>query len=319
MVGHQRAKETPNFRPTKSIPMLAILREISVTCFFTSYLVVLVLDLLRLFGRIPGRGLAVLLMMSVGLATHVTYLVLRASGQDGDVGRLANWTDWSLLLALGLAASFFIFYLRRPDTIISFFFLPMILVLIGIAVAMKDQPSFDRSEAVVVWRMIHALAMVVGTGAVFVGFLSGIMYLVQSWRLKRKRAGSALRLPTLETLQRLNRHCLVTSTAAVTVGLVAGVVMNLNSTGQMTWTDRGIVFSALLLIWLVIATIVEFAYQPAQHGRKVAYLTLASFVFLIVAMIGVIQSSHGQGPKQTKASPTETASVRIDRSIGGVR
>ena len=37
--------------------MLAILREISIACFFTSYLVVLVLELLRLWGRIPGRGL----------------------------------------------------------------------------------------------------------------------------------------------------------------------------------------------------------------------------------------------------------------------
>ena len=58
--------------------MLAILREISVTCFFTSYLVVLVLELLRLLGRIPGRGLAVIVMMVIGLFTHVCYLTLRA-------------------------------------------------------------------------------------------------------------------------------------------------------------------------------------------------------------------------------------------------
>ena len=45
--------------------MLAILREISVTCFFTSYLVVLVLELLRLLGRIPGRGLAVLSLIHI--------------------------------------------------------------------------------------------------------------------------------------------------------------------------------------------------------------------------------------------------------------
>ena len=34
--------------------MLAIIREITITCFFTSYTVVLVLELLRLLGRIPG-------------------------------------------------------------------------------------------------------------------------------------------------------------------------------------------------------------------------------------------------------------------------
>ena len=55
--------------------MLAILREISITCFFTSYLVVLVLELLRLWGRIPGRGLLVVVMTGIGLFTHVCYLV----------------------------------------------------------------------------------------------------------------------------------------------------------------------------------------------------------------------------------------------------
>lgn len=280
--------------------MIAILRDISVTCFFTSYLCVLVLDLLRLLGRVPGRGLAVIVMMCVGLLTHVSYLLIRAgagesaTGETGDIGRLATWTDWSLLVALGLAVCFFVFYLRRPDTVISFFFLPAILALIGLAVAMRDQPSFNRTEAVEVWRSIHALAMVIGTGAVFVGFLAGVMYLVQSWRLKLKRAGSALRLPTLETLQRLNRRCLVLSTIAVGIGLIAGVVMNLNSNGQIGWTDRGIVFSGILLVWLLAATIVEFSYEPARRGRKVAYLTLASFGFLVLAMIGVMQSSHGR-------------------------
>ena len=87
--------------------MLAILREISITCFFTSYLVVLVLELLRLLGRIPGRGLLVIVMTVIGLFTHICYLLLRATATNGsspgDAGLLATWSDWALLLALGLA------------------------------------------------------------------------------------------------------------------------------------------------------------------------------------------------------------------------
>ena len=55
--------------------MLAFLSEISITCVLASYFVVLVLELLRLFGRIPGRGLFVIGMMSVGLFTHICYLM----------------------------------------------------------------------------------------------------------------------------------------------------------------------------------------------------------------------------------------------------
>lgn len=281
--------------------MLAILREISITCFFTSYLVVLVLELLRLLGRIPGRGLLVIVMSVLGLFTHTCYLLLRASeGSNGESGSLATWSDWSLLLALGMAICFFVTYLRRPDTIISFFFLPVVMALIGLAVAVQSLAPFSRSEAVQVWLSVHALAMMIGSGSVLVGFLVGVMYLVQSRRLKLKRAGSLFRLPTLESLSRVNRRCLVISTIAVGVGLIAGVVMNLNRSGYVDWTDRGVLFSVILLVWLAAATSLEFFYTPASHGRKAVYLTLASFGFLVLAMVGVLTTPHGQtNPQQT--------------------
>ncbi len=275
--------------------MLANLREISVACFFTSYVIVLVIELLRLFGRVPGRGLLVIAMTGIGLFTHGMYLFLRASeGPGDDSGLLATWSDWSLLLALGLVIYFLILYLQRPDTIISFFFMPAVLALIGLSIWLRDLAPFTRTEAVEVWQSVHGLAMMIGSGAVLIGFLAGVMYLIQSWRLKNKRAGSALRLPTLETLGRLNRHCLITSTAAVGIGLLAGVVMNLNRSGQVGWTDRGVLFSLLLLAWLAAATMIEYFYAPASGGRKAVYLTLASLGFLILAMVGVLNSSHGR-------------------------
>jgi hypothetical protein len=292
--------------------MLAILREISITCFFTSYLVVLVLELLRLLGRIPGRGLLVIVMMVVGLFTHVCYLLLRATEAStdtdlADAGLLATWSDWSLLLALGLAVCFFILYLRRPDTIVSFFFLPAVMAMIGLAIVLRDLAPFTRTEAVEVWRSVHALAMMIGSVAVLIGFLAGVMYLVQSRRLKQKRAGSSFRLPTLESLGRLNRRCLVVSTIAVGIGLLAGVVMNLNRWGHVGWTDRGVLLSLLLLLWLAAATSLEFFYAPASHGRKAVYLTLASLGFLILAMIGVLSTSHGQA--------AETSERRFGRPV----
>ncbi|MEM9365043.1 MAG: cytochrome c biogenesis protein CcsA [Planctomycetota bacterium] len=273
---------------------MSVLREISVTCFFTSYLVVLLLELLRLLGRVPGRGLAVMIMMVVGLFTHVVYLGLRATAStaDAETGRLATWTDWALMVALGLAIAFFVMYARRPDTIVGFFFLPTTLAMIALALAVRDRAAFDRSEAVVVWRNVHGLSMMAGTAAVLVGFLAGVMYLIQSRRLKLKRAGSALRLPALESLQTLNRRCLVTSTIAVGIGLLSGVVMNWNRLGRIPWTDDGIIFSGFLFAWLMSATFVEFVYAPASRGRKIAYLTLASFGFLLLAMFGVLSGTH---------------------------
>lgn len=276
--------------------VLGILHQISITCFFSSYLVALLLELTRFLGQFRIRIPAVLTMMGLGLFTHISYLFLRAVDLPADDGRglLSSWAEWSLLLALGLAICFVIAYVRRSDTIISFFFLPLILLTIGLGIWIGGWEPFSRTEAANVWRTIHGFAMMIGTGAVLVGFLAGVMYLVQSRRLKLKRAGlRAFRLPTLETLDRANRRALVISTASVAIGVVAGAIMNLNQHDQFKWTDSGILLSLVLFLWLVAATATEFFYSPASRGRKAFYMTLASLGFLVLALIGIIFSSHG--------------------------
>lgn len=278
--------------------VLDALHKISVTCFVGSYVVALVLELTRFIGPIRGRMPAVLTMMGLGLFAHISFLFLRVidSPVDDRRGMLSSWAEWSLLLALGLAICFFIAYIRRSDTIISFFFLPLILLTIWLGISVGGWEPFSRDDAVDTWRSVHGLAMVVGTGAVLVGFLAGVMYLVQSRRLKQKRAGSPrFRLPTLETLDRANRRSLVISTAAVAIGVVAGVIMNLNQNEQFDWTDGGILLSFLLFLWLLAATAIEFWYSPASRGRKAFYMTLASLGFLVLALVGVVLSSHGVG------------------------
>jgi hypothetical protein len=42
--------------------------------------------------------------------------------------------------------------------------------------------------------------------------------------------------------------------------------------------------SSLLLAWLATAAIFGVVYRPARQGRKVAYLTVASFLFLVLAL-----------------------------------
>jgi hypothetical protein len=274
--------------------MSDVLRNISVTCFCTSYLVVLTLEILRLFGRIPGRAMMGVVMMGLGLFTHVTYLWLRAGGIDGQSGLLATWSEWSLLVSLGLAVCFFVNYLQRPETVVGFFFLPVVLAMIALAMAVQSQPPFSRTQAVEIWRSVHALAMMAGTGIVLLGFLAGVMFLAQSWRLKNHRAGSRLKLPTLETLSRWNRWSLVLGSLAVGIGLIAGVVMNLNQWGYVGWTDRGVLLSAALFVWMLIATAIEYLYVPVRQSNKAVYLTLASAGFLALAMYGVMTTPHGK-------------------------
>ena len=279
--------------------MQSFLGGISVTCFVGSYLVAMLLDISRAAGRLPGRGILTIGFTLAGLFTQAVYLIVRAVGQEsrGDASLLAGWYDWSLLVSWGLAACFLILYLRRPDTSVGLFLLPPVLILVAFAWPMRNWEPFSRVEAVGMWRNIHGLAMLVGTASVLLGFIAGGRSLTQAHRLKSKLAGGGgMRLPTLEWLQRMNRDCLVVSTIAMGIGLLGGVVMNLNRPGNVGWSDGGVIFSLVLFFWLLAATAVEYLYRPARKGRKVVYLTLASFGFLVLAIYGTLNSQHGQRP-----------------------
>jgi len=279
--------------------MQEFLRGISVTCFVGSYVVALLLELTRAMPRVPGRGLLTIVFTVAGLFSQVVYLIVRGRELTtlSETGLFAGWYDWSLLVAWGLALCYLILYFRRPDTIVGFFLLPSVLALIGLAGLTRDWAPFSRVDAVGVWRSVHGLAMVIGAAAVLMGFIAGLMYLTKSWRLKAKTAGGAMRLPNLERLQLMNRQCLVVSTIAVGIGLFSGVVMNLNRWGFVGWSEGGVILTGVLFAWLGGAVAFESVYKPAREGRKIVYLTLASFGFLVLTMIGVLASSHGRTPQ----------------------
>lgn len=277
--------------------MLQFLSGVSVTCFVTSYLVALALELTRPFFRIPARMPVVGAFTSVGLFTHTVYLALNARDQmglEGGSGLLASWYDWALLLALGLSISYGILLLLKPSSTLGYFLLPAVLVMIGLSWLLRDSVPFSRVEAVGIWRGIHGVSMLLVTVIVLLGFIAGLMFLVQASRLKHKKlATSGMRLPSLEWLQAANQYCLVCSTALMFSGLFSGVAMHLNQTGRLVWTDRGIILSLVLFTWLVVATLFDLFYKPVRQGQKIAYLTLASFGFLVITLAVVLTSDHG--------------------------
>ena len=288
-----------------------MLQQISVSCFASSYAVVLAIELSRIFSsrdRWAGWWMAGWLMTLAGLFAHASYLLMQ--GRGGGSSLWASWSEWSMLTAMILAICYAVVSYRRRETIVGWFFLPAILALIGLGIATRDVPPFDRTRATEIWRTVHAAAMTVGTAAVVVGFVAALMYLVQARRLKRHRAGSGLRLPTLETLTRTHRQTLAVSTTSVAVGVAAGVVMNVNRWGSVRWLSGGVLLSTVLLVWLLAAAALEWFYKPASRGRKAVYVTVASLGFLILAVGGVMSTDHGQVPRPPSNLATPAAAVK---------
>jgi hypothetical protein len=285
-----------------------MLSGVTVFCFFASYTVALALEVSRLFFRMPVRLVIILGFTLAGLLAHTIYLWNRAGG--GTLP-LSSWHDFYVIAAWIMAAAYFGLVASRPQTNVGIFILPIVLVLTGVAWAFPTDATFQRDKALQMWGMAHGIMLLLGTVAVSFGFIAGLMYLVQSYRLKKHLPPQkGLKLPSLEWLQSVNKQSLIYSSCFIALGLVAGIILNtikFQGQGQaVPWTDGVVLGSAALLVWLLAATVFEWTYKPAQQGRKVAYLTVASFVFLALVMAILLAggSQHAQ-PRAAAIPPGE--------------
>jgi hypothetical protein len=126
------------------------------------------------------------------------------------------------------------------------------------------------------------------------------MYLVQASWLKRHRPPSdELRLPSLEWLEQINTGSLALSALLVGLGFVSGLILSLlkhrGEANYHLWTDPTVISLAAMTIWLIAAEVFRLVYPAARRGRKVAYLTLASFGFLIITLASLLLMDNVHG------------------------
>lgn len=287
-----------------------MLTGISLVCFSTSYAITLGLEVSRLFFRMPIRVVVMLLFAVIGLAMQTLYLYNRATDQALASVPLSNWHDWYVIAAWVLAAAYIYLAASRPQTSVGLFLLPVVLVLIGVACAFPKDLSLPPASAQNTWGIVHGVLLLLGTIAVSLGFVAGLMYIAQSYRLKHKLAPrQGFRLPSLEWLQRANKQLLAWSSVFIALGIIAGAILNLvKQQGKMPWDDPVIITSGVLLVWLIAASVFEWTYKPAQQGKKVAYLTVASFVMLslVMALLVLGLSQHSGTAVGTAAPPRPT-------------
>jgi ABC-type uncharacterized transport system permease subunit len=270
---------------------------ISTVCFASSYAVALLLELSRLVLRSSVRGVLTLGFAGAGFLAHTLYLGYRAT--TASTIPLSSAYDWYLVAAWALAAVYLYLAVFHATVANGIFILPLVLALIA-AAQLVDRDSFAQSPAAQIWGAIHGTFWLLGAVAVMVGFVAGLMYLVQSYRLKHKLPPlRGLRLPSLEWLERLSTRAIVVSVLMTGVGFLSGIVLNLVNhrfrQDDLPWSDPIVWRSGGMVAWLLVAALFNALYKPARRGRKVAYLTVASFVFLAIFLAVQLfnQTEHG--------------------------
>jgi ABC-type uncharacterized transport system permease subunit len=289
--------------------------KIEIFCFAACYAITLALEVSRLFFRAPVRVAVMVGFALAGLLAHTLYLGGHGWQQlEQGAAPLSSWFYWCLIGAWWLAAAFLVATVRRPRGNAGLFLLPLLLALIAVAGAFGDAQPFPPQSLPFRWGLVHGLALLLGTITIVLGFVAGLLYLWQSYRLKHKMpTGQGFRLPSLELLQRVNVQSLYYSAALLAVGVLSGMVLIVTapeSENTVNWSDPLVITSLLLIAWLIVAVLFELLYRPARQGQKVAYLTVASFVIfgLVVGILLIGETKHATAP-QTRRSFEESTRI----------
>ncbi|MDX1962964.1 MAG: cytochrome c biogenesis protein CcsA [Pirellulales bacterium] len=276
-----------------------MLERISITCFAASYGVALGLEISRLIFHSAWRNVLLWIFALAGLIAHTLYLGYR--GYEAVLTHhtpLSSSAEYYLLAAWVLGVMYLLTLALQPRARSGIFFLPLVLLLIATSRFADGQP-FPQERAASIWFTLHTLLLLLGYVVVVFGFAMGIMYLLQAARLKAKQPPTArFRLPNLEWLELANQRSVVGAAILIILGIVAGVIFNLVQQGIIPWHDPVIWRSAIITGWLICALLFCALYRPAQRGRKVAYLTIASFLFLMVSvLLGLVFKSEHKAPQ----------------------
>jgi ABC-type uncharacterized transport system permease subunit len=292
-----------------------MLSGVGIISFVASYAVALVLETSRLLFRSGVRGVVMLGFAGAGLLAHSAFLYYRALSAAG--APLSSEQDWFLVAAWVLVAVYLYLAILHPKIPFGLFLLPLALGLIAAATLLAQTQPLAREPASRIWGAIHGISIVLATVAVLVGFVAGLMYLGQARRLKHKRpAAVRLRLPSLEWLQWANGRAILASVLMLGLGVLSGMILNLINRGseadRLAWSDPVVLSTWLMFCWLLAAVVLSTFHRPVRQGRRVAYLTVASFVFLAIMLaVGLLADSRhwGRGERGERREEREQYGV----------
>jgi hypothetical protein len=249
---------------------------------------------------VPGNRLDLWgnVLVLAGLVAQSAFLIVATQQGLAQSQRPSGWFVWGNLGAWLLVAGLVLQLNHRRMHVFGLFVLPIALLFLALALAANRPGPDDLAATPLFWRWLHAGSLLVGTVAVVVAFSSGVLYMVQSNRLKRKLPSLGSAIPSLEKLQLFGERGLLFSTLAVGLGWLCGLIMNLvaqSGTPIIVWSHPVVWTASLLFGWLVAATAFSLLYEPARYGRKVAYLTIATGLFLALELGVVWLTGHGVG------------------------
>lgn len=207
---------------------------------------------------------------------------------------IVNPKEVSSFIGWAIIAYFLVMRRRYQARALPTFILPLayLFTLVSTILPETSQPLPATLESAItdnpVIRVIfpiHVTLVIFSYAAFVITFVCGVMYLVQEHELKAKRFGAAFqRLPALNTCDEIGYRSLSAGFVLLTLGVATGIIWNNQRDGRYWHNDPKEVMA--LVTWLVYLFIMHYRLTADWRGRRVAWLSIAGFVVVMVTWLG---------------------------------
>ncbi len=233
-------------------------------------------------GMRPGRlSRFAIWGVRIGWLAQTALLVAQAAQAEG-----FPWGTWagSLNLFVWLVVgTYLIWGCRAPFRLLGLVVMPLAAVLFAVAWLSGGAGDGGRSELGDLFLAFHVgLILAAFAGFTLAAGLAGL-YLWQERRLKAHAPGVLRqRAPSQMALDALTGRTILVALPALTLGLAVGLA-RLGSEGG----GFDALMAVALLTWAAYAAFLFLRYEAGWRGRRTAYLALAAFALVAVALVPV--------------------------------
>lgn len=281
-----------------------MLGGINVVCFVASYALALILAVICLFTRRNLWRVLSLIVLAAGVTAQTLFLYHHYFSRGDQF--IDSAAGWFALLAWGLALCALWLSVTLPKSVYMLFLLPASMASIFIGAGMSDS-AFSPDTAARTLRLIHITALSGSALLLFVGLITGSMYIAQQRRLRRPKQNRLLPFPPLERLGRMLNRSTTFASGLLGVGIVAGYLMNqLRGAGSAVPMTDMLVLGATALFILLTAALVIARTNRSRSVRRVAIGTILGALILAVILMAAAWNHnahwHPKGEQSVSSS-----------------
>ncbi len=160
------------------------------------------------------------------------------------------------------------------------------LFIVFAAALMIRHPRTSSTLSMNGWLILHIAMILLSYVAFSMGFISGVLFLVQERMVRSKSTGFLWdALPSLERSETISTTSVLVGFPLLTIGIILGIFGGeyLEHQLSMPWYQDPEVFLSLLT-WIVYGALLLLRKGLLVKGRKFAYLSVAGYCLILTTV-----------------------------------